>query len=195
MTDNYKESNERLCKNEGCGLPIALGELCPYHAHAPAHLYAYVTQVLNTNRDYRTRMVEVRQLYCYDPPITENEKNAVYAAVLFLARRNKLPQGAITADRDSAVAQLDLSPSRNPNRIWIEEEHLWYCISWLAQAYENTLMEEVYALAQKAFDRGDEVKVSTRPSGDSPVYKRDKQSQFDALGNRIVKTWMFGGAQ
>lgn len=194
MTDNEKIQNEKRCKIEACGLPIAFNNLCPFHAHAPAHLFAYVTQVLNANRDYKNRIIEARQLSCYDPPITENEKNAVYAAVLFLAKRNKLPNGATTANRDAVIAQLDLSPVRNPKRIWVESEHVWYSVSWVAMAYENTLMDEVYALAQQAYDRGDEINGATKQPN-APVYDRDKQTQFDHLGNRITKTYLFGGAQ
>lgn len=191
MTDPTHSGKEQLCRMEGCGIPIAFNNLCPYHAHAPAHLFAYITQALSKG-DYRTRMIEARQLYCYDPPSTDNEKNAVYAAVLFLAKRNKLPQGAVTTDRDAVIAQLDLSPSRNPNRLWVEKDHLWYCVSWVAQAYETTLMEEVFAIAQKAYDRGDEVQGATKEVN-APAYKREKQSQFDRLGNRIVKHFAFGG--
>lgn len=172
MTDPTHSGKEQLCRMEGCGIPIAFNNLCPYHAHAPAHLFAYITQALSKG-DYRTRMIEARQLYCYDPPSTDNEKNAVYAAVLFLAKRNKLPQGAVTTDRDAVIAQLDLSPSRNPNRLWVEKDHLWYCVSWVAQAYETTLMEEVFAIAQKAYDRGDEVQGATKEVN-APAYKREK---------------------
>lgn len=191
MTDPTHSEKEQLCNMEGCGIPIAFNNLCPYHAHAPAHLFAYITQALSKG-DYRQRMIEARQLYCYDPPSTENEKNAVFAAVLFLAKRNKLPQGAVTTDRDAVIAQLDLSPSRNPNRLWVEKDHLWYCVSWVAQTYETTLMEEVFAIAQKAYDRGDEVQGATKEVN-APAYKREKQSQFDRLGNRIVKHFAFGG--
>lgn len=190
MTDPTHSGKEQLCRMEGCGIPIAFNNLCPYHAHAPAHLFAYITQALSKG-DYRTRMIEARQLYCYDPPSTDNEKNALYAAVLFLAKRNKLPR-AVTTDRDAVIAQLDLSPSRNPNRLWVEKDHLWYCVSWVAQAYETTLMEEVFAIAQKAYDRGDEVQGATKEVN-APAYKREKQSQFDRLGNRIVKHFAFGG--
>ena len=191
MTDPTHSGKEQLCRMEGCGIPIAFNNLCPYHAHAPAHIYAYITQALSKG-DYRQRMIEARQLYCYDPPITDNEKNAVYAAVLFLAKRNKLPQGAVTTDRDAVIAQLDLSPSRNPNRLWVEKDHLWYCVSWVAQTYESTLLEEVFAIAQKAYDRGDEVQGATKEVN-APAYKREKQSQFDRLGNRIVKSFLYGG--
>lgn len=191
----YKEQSDHeeiLCKMNDCGLPIALNGLCPYHAHAPAHLFGYITQTLNRNGEYKTRMIEARQLYCYDPAITENEKNAVYAAVLFLAKRNKLPKGAVTTDRDSVIAQLDLSPTRNPNRIFIEADHLWYSISWVAQAYEQTLLDEVFALAQKAYDRGDEIKGATKQAN-APAYNAKKQSLFDEFGNRITRTIMYGG--
>ena len=189
-----KDTSERLCKMNDCNIPVAFNGLCPYHAHAPAHLFGYVTQVLNRYRILKAQIIEARQLACYDPPITENEKNAVYAAVLFLAKRNKLPKGAVTTDRDSVIAQLDLSSSRNPNRIYVDADKSWYCVTWLAQCYENTLLEIAYKLAQEAYDRGDEVQGATKEAN-APVYDREKQTQFDSLGNRITRTVMFGGAQ
>lgn len=189
MTDPTHSGNEQLCKMENCGIPIAFNNLCPYHAHAPAHLFAYITQVLGRG-DYRQRIIEARQLYCYDPPITENEKNAVYAAVLFLAKRNKLPKGAVTTDRDSVIAQLELSPTLNPNRIWADGAGIWYSFYFVAMTYENTLLEEVYTLAQKAYDKGEEVQGATTQTN-APLYKREKQSQFDEMGKRIVKTMTF----
>lgn len=189
-----KDTSERLCKMIDCNITVAFNCLCPFHAHAPTHLFGYVTSVLNRYRILKTQIVEARQLACYDPPITENEKNAVFAAVLFLAKRKKLPKGAVTTDRDSVIAQLDLSPSRNPNRIYIDADKSWYCVTWVAQAYENTLLEIAYKLAQEAYDRGDEVQGATKEAN-APVYDKGKQTAFDKFGNRITKTLMFGGAQ
>ena len=172
------------CSAEGCNCPPAFNGLCAFHAFAPAHLFGYVSKVLERHPSYSVLIEDARHVGWYDPPRFENEKNTVYAVLLYLKKKNALPTEADVSERDKALAQLEISPTLNPNRIFLQSEGMYYCIAWVAMKAENLLIEEVLQKAENLYDLRQHAEA-VQSEQFNPIYKRENHSTFNKLGQRI----------
>lgn len=172
------------CSVEGCNCPPAFNGLCAFHAFAPAHLFGYVSKVLERHPSYSVLIEDARHVGWCDPPRFENEKNTVYAVLLYLKKKNALPAEADVSERDKALAQLEISPTLNPNRIFLQSEGMYYCIAWVAMKAENILIEEVLQKAENLYDLRQHAEA-VKNEQFNPIYKRENHSTFNKLGQRI----------
>lgn len=172
------------CSAEGCNCPPAFNGLCAFHAFAPAHLFGYVSKVLERHPSYSVLIEDARHVGWYDPPRFENEKNTVYAVLLYLKKKNALPAEADVSERDKALAQLEISPTLNPNRIYLQSEGMYYCIAWVAMKAENLLIEEVLQKAENLYDMRQHAEA-VQSGQFNPLYDRANHSTFNKLGQRI----------
>ena len=185
QTKTQQQTGEFIpCSAEGCNCAPALDGLCVFHAFAPAHLFGYVSKVLERHPSYSILIEDARHVGWYDPPRFENEKNTVYAVLLYLKKKNALPAEADVSERDKALAQLEISPTLNPNRIFLQSEGMYYCIAWVAMKAENLLIEEVLQKAENLYDLRQHAEAVQNEQF-NPIYKRENHSTFNKLGQRI----------
>lgn len=184
-TNEAPQSYEyKTCSVEGCECSRASGGLCAYHAAAAPALFPYVSKVLERHPSYTLLIEDARHVGWYDPPRFENEKNTVYAVLLYLKKKNALPAEADVSDRDKALAQLEISPTLNPNRIYLQSEGMYYCIAWVAMKAENLLIEEVLQKAENLYDLLKHAEA-VQSEQFNPLYDRANHSTFNKLGQRI----------
>ena len=185
QTKTQQQTGEFIpCSVEGCNCAPALDGLCAFHAFASAHLFGYVSKVLERHPSYSILIEDARHVGWYDPPRFENEKNTVYAVLLYLKKKNALPAEADVSERDKALAQLEISPTLNPNRIYLQSEGVYYCIAWVAMKAENLLIEEVLQKAENLYDLRQHAEA-VQSEQFNPIYKRENHSTFNKLGQRI----------
>ena len=185
QTKTQQQTGEFIpCSAEGCNCAPALDGLCAFHAFAPAHLFGYVSKVLERHPSYSILIEDARHVGWYDPPRFENEKNTVYAVLLYLKKKNALPAEADVSERDKALAQLEISPTLNPNRIFLQSEGMYYCIAWVAMKAENLLIEEVLQKAENLYDLRQHAEAVQNEQFNT-IYKRENHSTFNKLGQRI----------
>ena len=104
--------------------------------------------------------------------------------LLYLKKKNALPAEADVSERDKALAQLEISPTLNPNRIFLQSEGMYYCIAWVAMKAENLLIEEVLQKAENLYDLRQHAEA-VKNEQFNPIYKRENHSTFNKLGQRI----------
>lgn len=184
-TNEAPQSYEyKTCSVEGCECSRASGGLCAYHAAVAPALFPYVSKVLERHPSYTLLIEDARHVGWYDPPRFENEKNTVYAVLLYLKKKNALPAEADVSERDKALAQLEISPTLNPNRIYLQSEGMYYCIAWVAMKAENLLIEEVVQKAENLYDMRQHAEA-VQSEQFNPLYDRSNHSTFNKLGQRI----------
>lgn len=184
-TNEAPQSYEyKTCSVEGCECSRASGGLCAYHAAVAPALFPYVSKVLERHPSYTLLIEDARHVGWYDPPRFENEKNTVYAVLLYLKKKNALPAEADVSERDKALAQLEISPTLNPNRIYLQSEGMYYCIAWVAMKAENLLIEEVVQKAENLYDMRQHAEA-VQSEQFNPLYDRANHSTFNKLGQRI----------